>query len=124
MTDYKWPKITADTPIEEVQDIHKRIWDYTIQHGAKPVTGYMYECAACEYVYVKNKDVRNKCEFCPIKWPDGLKCYQVGSLFWEWGDAGDRKFAKQIRDVKFKKRPTYGISYLKAAIKSLKRKKG
>ncbi len=112
-----YPKVTADTPIEELQDIHKRIWDYTIQHGEKPDNPYIDKCVACEYACgicgfdseLENRpailtDIIELCNNCPIKWEDGLICYQTGSLYRRWyfsyGDIHD-EYAKQIRDVEF-----------------------
>ncbi len=126
MDNYKWPEITTSTPIEELQDIHKHIWDYAIQHGKKPDNPYVGKCAACEYAYVvlkynsiKNVSALNKCEFCPIKWPDGLKCARQGSLFGKWKATEDPNLAKQIRDVEFRKSNTESISDLKEAIKKI-----
>lgn len=116
----KWPVITADTPIEEVQEIHKKIWTDTITDKKKPTdTGYEMSCAACEYAvkcYQKERGenprtVRDICSYCPIEWPNGKKCYEYESLFGRWSkeqySMEPRKFielAAQIKNVPFKKK--------------------
>lgn len=47
-----WPKITDDTPLEEIKRIHQQIWQYVVENGEKPKTPYIQNCVLCEYGYV------------------------------------------------------------------------
>lgn len=101
--DETWPKITVDTTIEELQYIHKKIWQYAMDNGCKPITPYTGDCAACEYVACVVG-----CDNCPIDWPDGLtcRCPTDEDLFSRWCNARSKNealiLARQIRDVKWK----------------------
>lgn len=125
MEEPKCPKITKDTPIEEVKQIHQRIWDYIVEHGRKPdnaIFSYMFGCAACEYARW-NTDVygvidlvddfgnlyraHGFCYACPIKWPDNQRCSCPDSIFTKWNHEDIKSpikndFAKFIRDVPWK----------------------
>lgn len=64
MFDNEWlnaPIITKETPLEMVEEIHHRIWDYVIENGHKPHTPYINDCAACAYAGAD-------CKNCPITW--------------------------------------------------------
>lgn len=94
----EWPKITAETPIEEIQRIHKRIWNYVIEHGEKPETPYAYDCVACTYVKLKRSidlttDAAFHCESCPIDWGDLGTCGGYASVYKLWS-----KLSKDARD--------------------------
>lgn len=101
-----WPKITKDTPLEEVKRIHQKIWDYAIEHGEKPSTPYRNDCAACEYCHVT-------CKHCPIDWKDdliGIVLFGCSRLYRAWNGAQHISeneeraisLAKKIRDIPFK----------------------
>lgn len=99
MEDYIWPKITEDTPLEEIKKIHQRIWDYAIEYGHRPETPYMSDCIACEYDDLHKRG----CCSCPILWPDA-HCHS-GGLYTKWRNTiGDEKIelARQIRDLPWK----------------------
>lgn len=104
MEEVKWPEITEDTPIEEVKQIHKKIWSYAIKHGEKPVTQYLNDCAACEYQ--RRQHVLGKCITCPIDWPKGRTCVYSKSIYNKWLRANmliTRKYlANIIRNVPWK----------------------
>lgn len=113
-----WPDITIDTPIDELQKIHKDIWDYVIKHGEKPDTQYHSNCVGCQYATIVfdmvNEDfdedeyfIPCMCKYCPIIWPDGLKCGGYKSLYskffsCEYGSKEGADIARQIRDLPFK----------------------
>lgn len=101
----EWPKINADTSIEEVKKIHEDIWNYAIEHGEKPETPYASDCAVCEYVIMSAKFCRD----CPIIWPENSDrfrvCYGVEGLYNKWDSKiGQEKteLARQIRDLPWK----------------------
>lgn len=120
MKNYIWPKITKDTPIEEVKKIHQQIWDYVIEHGEKPMTPYASDCAACEY----DELYEGRCRSCPIVWPadddDEGRCCNipldddapenwwtrpVSGLYGRWDrSTGEERteLARQIRDLPWK----------------------
>ena len=108
MTDYEWPIITKDTPLSEIKEIHRRIWDYVIEHGEKPETPYVYDCVLCEYSDIRY-DVRGirSCSECPARWPGKLaRCYVLGTDYSGWCEESDpekkRLLAMKIRDIEFK----------------------
>lgn len=124
MTNYIWPEITKDTPIEEVKRIHQQIWDYVAEYGRKPddvYFKYMFGCAPCHYAYRNNcineptilidrfKRPYNShpfCRICPIKWPNNQACTFPNSLFTKWDYEQDppqkAKLAKEIRNLPWK----------------------
>ena len=122
MTDYKWPIITKDTPLSEIKEIHRRIWDYVIEHGEKPETPYESDCVLCEY----DRAFGDACWHCPARW-SGAYCTSKSftySTYWPtpgtpaitntvpeseyyaWLDESDpekkRHLAMKIRDIEFK----------------------
>lgn len=102
----EWPKITKETPLEEIKAIHQRIWDYVIEHGKKPDTPYHGDCAACEYDNVMSINDIDNCSKCPIAWPGDVKCGSIESLYrkrcLEQGLEKEIALARQIRDTPFK----------------------
>lgn len=103
-----WPEITRDTPIEEIHRIHRAIWQYTLEHGYKPCTPYINNCALCESC--RQIDREAFCYNCRAIW--GSKdnhCCSHGSPYNEWGPKGCspltdeqwEKLTKQIRDIPF-----------------------
>lgn len=106
MENYNWPEITEDTTMEELQAIHKRIWQYVVENGGKPNTPYHNDCVACEYnglFYFDEQFIR--CDHCPIDWGEDRPCC-AGSLYARWFGSidpiGASFLAKQIRDIPFK----------------------
>lgn len=101
----EWPKITEDTPLEEVKLVHQAIWDCVSRTGVKPNTPYFASCVACEYDNAINK---GSCRSCPILWGGGraFTCGSAGSeyFYWEHSESLDefKERAKAVRDVKFK----------------------
>lgn len=84
MSDYIWPEISKDTPIEELKRIHKMIWDCAIENeGRKPDAPYISRCVACSYSALITTDDNwwRRCNNCPIKWPGRERCSHVGSLY-------------------------------------------
>ena len=112
-----WPKITSETPIEEIQKIHKDIWQYTMEHGCKPYTPYHSDCACCEYVVQHGFVDHNRlmCSKCPAIWGTEVDsmtrhcfCRKEESPYEKWlnilplqYDAMAR-YAEQVRDIPFK----------------------
>lgn len=108
MDDYIWPEITSDTPLEVVRDIHRRIWDYVIEHGEKPDTPYKLDCVLCSY----SKD----CENCPARWSlletdeGDPPCLNYDSPYYDWctwslieNDSEIvKEYAIKVRDIPFK----------------------
>lgn len=100
----EYPKITEDTPLEEIKAIHQCIWDYVIKHGKKPDTPYFSDCVACEY----NLSGNGLCSSCPIQWPLNKRNERVcvSGLYIEWMFEQDPikkvELARQIRDLPFK----------------------
>ena len=96
-----WPIITKDTPLSEIKEIHRRIWDYVIEHGEKPYTPYESDCVLCEYDRACDDD----CSHCPAKW-SGVRCVSSGSEYYAWLDESDpekkRHLAIKVRDIEFK----------------------
>lgn len=60
-----WPEITKDTTIEELREIHKRIWLYAAEHGEKPETPYIWNCALCEWTKIVTNYNPDNCLVCP-----------------------------------------------------------
>lgn len=109
----EWPEITKDTPIEEVMRIHRRIWDYVIEHGEKPVTPYASDCAFCQYYEAHFDEYITNCnDVCLGDWGEGLWC--MTSIYGMWLCTGDeieyKELAKQIRDIKLKEEYQNGRS--------------
>ena len=101
----KWPKITKDTPMEELKRIHQAIWDYAIEHGEKPETPYRSNCIACEWGDMHE----NHCLSCPIIWPGNRgcnSCLEEGGLYRQFYQdcsiLDKAELAKQIRDLPWK----------------------
>lgn len=114
MEEYNWPKISLDTPIEELQRIHRSIWQYVVEHGTKPSTPYAYDCVACEYAMFKRSLENSKgsrCRYCPINWDETRGRVNCCSLYSNWtvestinsDSEKARGYALKIRDVPFKK---------------------
>lgn len=101
MSEMHWPEITKGTPLTEVKRIHQAIWDYAIEHGEKPKTPYISDCAGCEYT-------SGLCSYCPICWPENSyfeKICILGGLFTQWREtSGQEKvdLVCKIRDLPFK----------------------
>ncbi len=99
-----YPKITKDTPLEEIKAIHQRIWDYVIKYGHRPSTFYSYNCVVCEYTILMDR----MCSLCPIQWPLNKRNERVclDGLYTEWTREQDPikkvELARQIRDLPFK----------------------
>lgn len=105
----EWPKITKDTPMSNMQIIHKQIWDYVIEHDEKPTTPYVNDCAICQYVQCRSEDGTVMCQNCPSIWPGEHCALSNVSLVKIWflmkynGDLdGAKEIAEQIRDIPFK----------------------
>lgn len=112
----EWPTITAETPVEEIQRIHKDIWRYVADYGWKPDTPYIKNCVACEYACLKRgvdttKDSaeESRCVACPIDWGELGRCGEYNSLYslYCYLQALDiklytRRVALVIRDIPFK----------------------
>lgn len=119
-----WPAITADTPLEVVQAIHKKIWDYAIEHDHKPATPYISCCVLCEYasrITCQSELGRSGskgnwyCKNCPAIWPKTMEFVSADptrppcmeSYFGEWSSLRSTQYqintaAKAIRDIQFK----------------------
>lgn len=91
----EWPVITKDTPISEIQRIHRMIWDYVIENGEKPKTPYFCDCACCEYDTLRADD----CSTCPLY--DRHACFYL-YIKWNLDEEARDMIAKQIRDAPFK----------------------
>lgn len=93
-----WPKITKDTTIEELKEIHKRIWLYAAEHGEKPDTPYNSNCVLCEWDTINEG---TDCSMCPYKPKDeNEKC--LDGLYNKWLNAADEeveKIALQIANI-------------------------
>lgn len=116
-----WPKITKDTPLEEIRRIHKAIWQYVVENRYKPDTPYRNNCVLCEHTLNLNQGL---CINCPAKWKtEGIpyeadNCYQKGSPYYWWKryiwggfdqnvDLKDISYtetqlAEMVRDIPFK----------------------
>lgn len=111
-----WPEITKDTPLEEIQRIHKEIWDYIITNGYKPTTPYLSNCALCAYAHSIMQDREEtydeQCRCCPSEFMfenDGIPpC--LGGLYDLYRDHDGKywiprkqniKVVELIRDIKF-----------------------
>lgn len=105
MEKLNWPKITADTPMEEIKRIHKEIWNYVIKHGMKPLTPYFNNCVACEYGTIHGHPFEH-CLHCPIKWSNGYDCNYTQSLYNKWCTSSNifikKYYARLIRNVSWK----------------------
>lgn len=108
-----YPVITKRTVLEELKHVHQEIWNYVIEHGEKPQTIYRNDCVCCEYVMLENRYknlTREKCDKCPILWPQNLKkmryCDGPGGIYTTWHLCNipneRQKLAKQIRDLPWK----------------------
>lgn len=112
----KWPEITKDTPLEEVRRIHKRIWQYVVDHGKKPETPYLHGCVLCEYDLAFGNGGCLKCPVIPYSLEKTnepitspmLHC--LNGLYYLWRNASLRskktEFAVKIRDIPFKNLPS------------------
>lgn len=106
-SEFTWPEITADTDMSTLRLIHKKIWQYVVDHNRKPNTPYINGCALCRYAYLMNeKSINSMCDKCPAVWGDGGFCYASTSLFSRWSNESDpdkrREYAEAIRDISFK----------------------
>lgn len=63
----EWPEITSDTTLDELKEIHERIWNYAIENLRKPSTPYCNDCAFCEYMRKMIKWPACFCVGCPIQ---------------------------------------------------------
>lgn len=98
----EWPYISSWTSSEELQYIHKKIWDYAVDNNNKPDTPYDYNCAACQYC-------KTRCSICPIIWPDEKRCLSNESIYAKWIFACEerdyetaKELAQQIRELPFR----------------------
>lgn len=112
----EWPEITKATTLEEVRKIHRRIWQYMVDHGKKPDFSYVNHCVLCEYASVLLDSfgwhILPECKnICPAIW--GLDeygctryCDSPGALYGQWINETNlekkRELAEQIRDIPFK----------------------
>lgn len=106
-----WPKISCKMSIDELQSIHRRIWQHVMDHGRKPDTPYRYGCVICGYASDVRYRLTNKrtksCRFCPIKGMahnrNGRCCNGLIQKWWQLNDNPKfrRQIAKQIRDIEF-----------------------
>lgn len=62
----EWPEITVDTTLDELREIHERIWDYAINFFRKPITPYFSNCAFCEYMRQLDSQAMPDCGRCPL----------------------------------------------------------
>lgn len=103
-----WPKITKDTTIEELKEIHKRIWLYASEHGEKPMmTPYLCNCVLCEWTKLMSNSM-TECNLCPAPRRkrvvgNGIAPDCCDGLFSLWSHMEDprlkRKLALQIADL-------------------------
>lgn len=114
--EFRWPRVTADTPLSEIKRIHWLIWDYAINRGEKPCTPYFNDCVLCRYASnkaitiallkgslgISNYSLESRCHFCPVKWPNDDSCGRSSSLYLRWFETRDPELAKKIRDLPFK----------------------
>lgn len=100
MGNYIWPEITEETTIEELQVIHKRIWNYAIEHGVKPCTPYDCDCVGCHI----RRRYFGSCRDCVIDWGEGRTCHDGLYSHWLGETRMDvrRKLAVKIRDLPFR----------------------
>lgn len=122
----EWPKITADTPLEEIQEIHKKIWTHAIEFGSKYTdTPYLNNCVLCEYADLNCYEIspeypqHTRCQLCPARWPvnkpSEFMHYCLESTYGQWIDAKVNQFTKavrwalaiKVRDVEFKSPEEY-----------------
>lgn len=74
-----WPEITKETAVDEIFEIHRRIWDETIKNFIqtdiveKPGTPYRSNCAFCEYAHIH----RLPCCRCLADWGTGVFKYPL-----------------------------------------------
>lgn len=91
---------------DEIQYIHKFIWDYADRYGRKPMTPYFYSCILCQ-------QCDGICDECLADWPINVfnehVCHGKDGLYSEWVTAiktGDKEkaheYAMMIRDIPFK----------------------
>lgn len=102
-----WPIVDERTPVDQLEFIHKKIWNYVIEHGEKPDTPYLNNCVACDSAkHVDFGVAIIVCCQCPIKWPDEAICRCSWSLYNRWRQSDGEvsiELAKQIRDVDWRK---------------------
>lgn len=102
-----WPIITTETPMEELKEIHRFIWDIVMDKGWKPRTPYLHDCIGCEYCRAyAHKHSKSSCvNICPIAWgfnnTDGLNG-TCGDEYYHWCITRNVYDAKIIRDIPFK----------------------
>lgn len=109
-----WPMITKDTTIEELQFIHKKIWDYVIENGLKPMVPYVARCVGCEYARQISHGSFCNCFYCPIDWKkvsdfdtctmdNNAGIFDQFMAFSRRADVvSERQIAEKIRDCPFK----------------------
>lgn len=87
MNTNEWPEITVNTTLDELKEIHERIWDYAVEHLRKPDTPYASDCAFCEYMRKMYPDRRRAllCYECPIN------AICKGHLYKDWFRARENK---------------------------------
>lgn len=98
-----WPVITAKTSMEEIKEIHQRIWDYVIENGHKPDTPYPSSCVLCAFdeKYSPKEFPTRYCYFCPMSGIDptnGCLNRLFDRYFFSEGETRTA-YAKQIRDI-------------------------
>lgn len=122
-----WPKITKNTPVEKVFEIHRMIWNDLLktyqETGSifddfecikKPHTPYLYDCALCEYSVCHSLSGWVDCEYCPADWGlhGGCKGYWslYNRLFRFRSESVERItfLIEAIRDIKPKEELTNG----------------
>lgn len=99
-----WPEITAETSMEEIKEIHKRIWDYVIEYREKPDTEYVANCVFCEFHRLAERKYSvvipfHRCPLCPalIERKEGESCF--GGLYLKWAETRSETDAIAIRDI-------------------------
>lgn len=99
-----WPKITKNTPLEEIKRTHQQIWQYVVENGEKPNTPYLHHCVLCEYAsIIRGESKKGICNYCPVDVYNASCC--LNGLFRKWAFGTDEikeLYAKAIRDVPFK----------------------
>lgn len=92
--------------VENMQLVHRVIWEYVARYGEKPETNLRGNCVGCAYhMYYDSFG----CYGCPIVWPNGGDCYETMtgriSLYYTYLEEKDplkkKVFAELIRDVDF-----------------------
>lgn len=102
MNTNEWPEITVDTTLDELKEIHERIWNYAIEHYQKPETPYFSNCACCEYDMIS--EPVTICRYCPL----GQDFCEAGGIYYRWVQAitqrdveEAKRLATLIRDAPF-----------------------